>query len=360
MKKFLSFFLSFFLVLSMTACESDSGSDEGPNTNPNPGGNLSSENTMSIFSFKDIQGQDINISQATKTIAVIVPNGTDVTALVATFIVSAKATVKVGETVQESGVTANDFTSPVTYTVVAEDGTTQNYTVTVTVAGGGTTGFTVDFEDLSLSNNSHWQGPDDPGTSSFTSGEVVFEITKGAYTFYGLTYSNRTDGSNFTGFTAAKPGSGHESTYYGIAYLDDGTSSTVGNIIFSDGQGHSPTSMYITNTIDGYTIMHDGDAFNGGPLAEGKSFKVLIKGYSDAEGTTQTGETVEVTLGEFPSGGTLSVVDSWTLVDLTPLGSGVKKITFEGVTTQTNDNGFGGTITVPLVQFAFDDIVFSE
>ena len=61
------------------------------------------------------------------------PFGTDVTALVATFS-STGASVKVGTTVQASGTTANDFTSPVAYTVTAADGSTATYTVTVTVA----------------------------------------------------------------------------------------------------------------------------------------------------------------------------------------------------------------------------------
>ena len=39
-----------------------------------------------------------------------------------------------GSTVQISGTTANNFTSPVTYTVTAADSSTQNYTVTVTIA----------------------------------------------------------------------------------------------------------------------------------------------------------------------------------------------------------------------------------
>ena len=66
-------------------------------------------------------------------IAVSVPAGTNVTALVASFTTTG-ATVKVGATVQVSGVTANNFTSPRIYTVTAADGTTKNYTVTVTVA----------------------------------------------------------------------------------------------------------------------------------------------------------------------------------------------------------------------------------
>jgi hypothetical protein len=60
--------------------------------------------------------------------------GTNVTTLVATFTISDWATIAIGATSQESGITSNDFTSPVTYTVTAEDGTQQNWIVTVTIA----------------------------------------------------------------------------------------------------------------------------------------------------------------------------------------------------------------------------------
>ncbi|HEY8388202.1 MAG TPA: DUF6242 domain-containing protein, partial [Parasegetibacter sp.] len=64
-----------------------------------------------------------------------VPFGTDVSAEVATFTPVPKATVTVGSVVQQSGVTVNDFTNPVVYTVTAEDGvTTRQYTVKVNVA----------------------------------------------------------------------------------------------------------------------------------------------------------------------------------------------------------------------------------
>jgi hypothetical protein len=42
--------------------------------------------------------------------------------------------VKVGAKDQVSGATKNDFSSPVTYTVTAQDGSTKTYTVTVTKA----------------------------------------------------------------------------------------------------------------------------------------------------------------------------------------------------------------------------------
>jgi hypothetical protein len=66
-------------------------------------------------------------------IAATVPFGTDVTALIATFTTTG-ATVKVGDVVQTSGQTPNNFTNPVEYVVTAADGSTKAFTVTVTVA----------------------------------------------------------------------------------------------------------------------------------------------------------------------------------------------------------------------------------
>jgi hypothetical protein len=65
------------------------------------------------------------------SLRVALPTGTDVTAFVATFTTTG-ANVSVGTTVQVSGVTANNFTGPVTYTVTAGDGSTRTYVVTVT------------------------------------------------------------------------------------------------------------------------------------------------------------------------------------------------------------------------------------
>jgi len=66
-------------------------------------------------------------------IAATVPFGTDVTALVASFTTSG-ASVSVNGAAQTSGVTPNDFTRSVVYTVTAADGSTRDFTVTVTIA----------------------------------------------------------------------------------------------------------------------------------------------------------------------------------------------------------------------------------
>jgi hypothetical protein len=68
------------------------------------------------------------INEGAHTIAVTVPSGTTVTALVPTIATST------GATVSPASGSAQDFTSPVTYTVTAADSSTQDYTVTVTVS----------------------------------------------------------------------------------------------------------------------------------------------------------------------------------------------------------------------------------
>ncbi len=70
------------------------------------------------------QTGDATINATSNTIDIEVENGTDLTNLISTFTLSDGATAKVGTEAQVSGTTANDFTSPVTYKVTAEDGTT--------------------------------------------------------------------------------------------------------------------------------------------------------------------------------------------------------------------------------------------
>jgi hypothetical protein len=67
------------------------------------------------------------------TITATVPFGSDVTRLIATFATTG-ASVAVGGVPQVSGTTPNDFRSTVTYRVTADDGSTRDYFVLVTVA----------------------------------------------------------------------------------------------------------------------------------------------------------------------------------------------------------------------------------
>ena len=112
---------------------------------------------MTAFSFAGFSNSSGTIDEAAKTVAVTVPPGTVLTALVATF-TSTGASVNVGTTVQTSAATANDFTSPVSYIVTAADASTATYIVTVTLGAGpapvllGAAGSYAIFADTGIDN----------------------------------------------------------------------------------------------------------------------------------------------------------------------------------------------------------------
>ena len=88
---------------------------------------LSSEKTLTSFGFLT-PGCTTAIDEGLRIIRVRVPAGTDLTALAAVFSTTG-AQVRVAGGLQESGVTVNDFSRPVSYEVVAEDGSSAIYTV---------------------------------------------------------------------------------------------------------------------------------------------------------------------------------------------------------------------------------------
>lgn len=119
--------LSFLAFSSMlTGCGGSGGDGSGIGS----GGNAASSN-KDITSFS-ILGVNGTISGS--TISLTLPNNTNRSSLIATYSATG-VSVRVGNTTQTSGSTANDFANPVIYTVVAEDGTTKNYTVTTSVTG---------------------------------------------------------------------------------------------------------------------------------------------------------------------------------------------------------------------------------
>jgi hypothetical protein len=96
---------------------------------------LSSAKMITGFSFPEvIPPVEVSVGGRQKTIELTVPYGTIVSSLKAAFTVSQEAIVKVGGVEQVSGETSNDFTESVVYTVIAQDGSTRNYTVKVTAA----------------------------------------------------------------------------------------------------------------------------------------------------------------------------------------------------------------------------------
>ena len=80
-----------------------------------------------LYNTNHQNGNDLGTAISGTSITAKLPYGP--TAMVASFTTTG-ASVTVGGLAQVSGVTSNDFKNPVTYRVTAEDGSTQDYTVT--------------------------------------------------------------------------------------------------------------------------------------------------------------------------------------------------------------------------------------
>ncbi|UCG28279.1 MAG: hypothetical protein JSV24_02660, partial [Bacteroidales bacterium] len=123
---------------------------------------LSPENDILTFSFPEAAGNAL-IDAVNHEVSIEVIFGTDLTSLMASFTISAGATIDIQGTPQQSGVTVNDFSSTVTYTVTAENGTPQDWDITVTIVDLITTfPYFQDFESgtgnwYSAGTNSSWQ-----------------------------------------------------------------------------------------------------------------------------------------------------------------------------------------------------------
>lgn len=91
---------------------------------------LNSEADFKTFSVVGQVGTT-SINLAAKTVNVFTTNTTNLSNLIPTFTVSTAAVTRIGFDLQTSGESVVNFTSPVIYTIQAEDGTFVNWTVTV-------------------------------------------------------------------------------------------------------------------------------------------------------------------------------------------------------------------------------------
>ena len=94
---------------------------------------LSTEKELLTFSFPALESKPEGVINGTD-INIAVPSGTDVTDLTPTFTHSPEATVWVSSNEQISGVSAQNFSLPRTYRVIAQDGSSKNFVVRVNEA----------------------------------------------------------------------------------------------------------------------------------------------------------------------------------------------------------------------------------
>ncbi len=93
---------------------------------------LNNQNDILSFNIaNNVQVGNATIDNTAHTVLVQVAYQTDLSALTAIFTLSDHAQATVNGALQVSGTSTNDFSSAVTYVVTAEDGSVQNWTVTV-------------------------------------------------------------------------------------------------------------------------------------------------------------------------------------------------------------------------------------
>jgi uncharacterized repeat protein (TIGR02543 family)/LPXTG-motif cell wall-anchored protein len=112
-----------------------------------------------------------------RTILLVVTQGTVRSDLVPVFSLANDATATVNGTAQISGQTSNNFTTPVTYAITSQDGTTtQNYVVTVSFATSPSAPQSLSATGQQSAANLTWSAPTSNGGASVT-GYVVQKST---------------------------------------------------------------------------------------------------------------------------------------------------------------------------------------
>lgn len=222
---------------------------------------------------------------------------------------------------------------------------------------------TVDFEELTLSADSFYNGSDEAG--EFTSGGVVFgnEFNTEWSSWSGFAYSNKTDNTTagFLNQYSAYPGMGADnSETYAIYYQG-----MTGDTLFLPGTHADLLSVKITNTTYAYLSMRDGDSagkeFGSSNNAngdddgtEGKDFFfVRIYGH---DATDELTDSLDFYLADyrFADNSDDYIIDEWETLDLTAL-TGVSYLTFEFHSSDVGDWG----VNTPTY-FAMDDFIYTN
>ncbi|HOU75373.1 MAG TPA: DUF5018 domain-containing protein, partial [Tenuifilum sp.] len=339
---------------------------------------LNSEKAILSYSINGISG---TIDAVNHTVTLTLPYGTDRSNLVATFTLSAAATAKVGATVQESGVTANDFTNPVTYTVTAEDGSTQDWVVTVNLAVASTEKdiltFTIAGQVSSVIDaNAATVNVVMPFGTNVTS--LTPTITVSQYANIEPASGVAQDFTNPVVYTVTAQ-DGSTKQYTVTVTVQDIPLTTIYSIQYTtDASGDSPLKTMQVRTKGVVTAVKSGSStFNMWLQDSAKAWNgVYVYGVNNSFGTVAQGDSVEVigtvdeynNLTEIKSVSYLNKINSSntlpTPVDVTPEQASSEA--YEGVLVKLNnvectvaDAGFGeftvsdGTNTINVDDFLY-------
>jgi len=212
-----------------------------------------------------------------------------------------------------------------------------------------------DFENIPLDPESFNNGSDLSG--GFTSGDAFFPNEYDAENFFwtGWSISNTTDVTTpgFMNQYSAITGAGLNSSNYGTAFQSFITGET--KITF--GQETMLSGFYITNSTYAYLSMLNGDSFAkkfGGLTGNDPDFFLLtIRAFTDGNVSE---ESVEFYLADFrfEDNSQDYIVDEWTFVDLTTLGS-CDSLSFSLTSSDVGEFGMNTPAYFCIDDFGADD-----
>lgn len=211
------------------------------------------------------------------------------------------------------------------------------------------------FDDLSLSPESYWNGSDESG--GFSSGGAFFNNSftdwgGGAVSWEGFAYSNITDtaadglGAQYNAIAGTGAGS---TANYGIGFVGWGLIPTI--------TLDAPSildSLCLTNDNYSYYSMLNGDDYAkkfGGPDGTKPDWFMLTITGKDSQGTEARSVDFYLADYRFADSGLDYIIDDWVSLDLTALGA-VASLEF---TLSSSDVGLYGMNTPAY--FAIDTIV---
>ncbi|MDD3153213.1 MAG: DUF4465 domain-containing protein [Bacteroidales bacterium] len=191
------------------------------------------------------------------------------------------------------------------------------------------------FNDLTLGDNSYWNGSD--GSGSFQSGivEYINSYDQSYGSWSGFAYSNMTDNvtygyeNQYSAFTRGGMDAGEDGgTNYGVAYVSmDWASGTYDPISvkanITGEEAFIVNGCYVTNATYPYLSMLNGDSFSkkfGGETGNDPDwFKIVVFGID--ENGDETNE-IEFYLADyrFDDNSLDYVVDNWQWLELSSLG----------------------------------------
>lgn len=251
-------------------------------------------NEITSFSFRNTENASL-VSDAAGLISgseiqVVIPYNVKAEDLVAYFITEAKS-VFVGAVTQQPGITHNNFTGPVIYTAIAENGDAHEYTVTVTAAKSDAaimTAFSLDGENGIIDEAAKKITVTFPSTKNITGLIAAFTITGVSVKVNGVLQITGETANNFSSpvLYDVAADNGNVRTYT-VEAVKSGEMAGLWNFDYASEGGYTVTGATQVQGISGSALLFDGytnyvSVPNSGTLtlANGGSIEVVLKAVS--------------------------------------------------------------------------------